>query len=174
MVPSRFPSRSPSAKPSAQPSSSPSDSVEVDDNSNCVQCSDEVTPWMQDNNKTCAQWPLTEDRCSTTYWLSKQFCSQTCAEKGKAYEGTNCCVDKEENPTPDTTADCVACTDVESGWMIANGFDCATWKGLKGKCGPNGATQSFIDNKFCAQSCFQRYGISYLNGSWIEEKCCEA
>ena len=174
VMPSRSPSRSPSAKPSAQPSPSPSDIVEVDNHSDCVQCSDEVTPWMLGNNKTCAIWPLTGDRCSTTYWLNKQFCSHTCSKLGKGYAGTNCCPDKEENPTSDTSADCVACSDVESGWMMANGFACATWKGLKGKCGPNGATQSFIDNKFCAQSCFERYGISYLDIDGNEEKCCNS
>ena len=171
--PSDKPSTSPSAKPSAKPSLSPSTNVEADDNGSCVQCSDEVTPWMKTNTKTCASWPATADRCNTTYWLDNQFCAQTCAENGLAYNGTNCCVE-EEDPTPDTNTGCTTCEDIPSTWMTTNGFACSTWKGLKGKCGPEGQTQSFIDNKFCAQSCYERFGISYLDGDGNEERCCEA
>jgi len=171
--PSDKPSISPSAKPSAKPSLSPSVNVEADDNGSCVQCSDEVTPWMRNNTKTCASWPATADRCNTTYWLDNQFCAQTCAENGLAYNGTNCCVE-EEDPTPNTNTGCTTCEDIPSTWMTTNGFACSTWKGLKGKCGPEGQTQSFIDNKFCAQSCYERFGISYLDGDGNEERCCEA
>ena len=171
--PSDKPSTSPSAKPSAKPSLSPSTNVEADDNGSCVQCSDEVTPWMKTNTKTCASWPATADRCNTTYWLDNQFCAQTCAENGLAYNGTNCCVE-EEDPTPNTNTGCTTCEDIPSTWMTTNGFACSTWKGLKGKCGPEGQTQSFIDNKFCAQSCYERFGISYLDGDGNEERCCEA
>ena len=127
---------------------------------------------MQNNTKTCASWPVTADRCNTTYWLDNQFCAQTCAEKGLAYNGTNCCVE-EEDPTPDTNTDCTTCEDIPSKFMITNGFACSTWKGLKGKCGPEGQTQSFIDNKFCALSCYERFGISYLDGDGNEERCCD-
>jgi hypothetical protein len=170
--PTMKPSRVPSARPSTEASSSPSN-TNLDENSNCVRCEDEVTPWMQENSKTCADWHLTAERCSTAYWLDKHFCAQTCAEKGQAYEGTNCCVQEEENLTPDTTTNCVICNDTPSSFMTTNGLACSTWKGLKGKCGPAGATQSFIDNKFCAQSCYDRYGISYLDSDGNEEKCCE-
>lgn len=60
----------------------------------CTECTDEKTPWMANNEKTCATSPDTiETNCyENGWWASNNYCQQSCFDAGRGYEGIECCV----------------------------------------------------------------------------------
>jgi len=61
--------------------------------SNCIECSDDLTPWMATNGKTCGDMPDTiAAKCTRDdWWISNNFCQQTCFDADRGYEGITCC-----------------------------------------------------------------------------------
>merc|ERR1712176_1687145 len=61
--------------------------------SDCTVCSDDRTPWMETNGKMCGDMPDTiATKCMEDgWWISNNFCQQSCFDAGRGYEGITCC-----------------------------------------------------------------------------------
>lgn len=59
----------------------------------CVACSDNPTPWMTSNGKTCdgsTSSILTKCR-DDDYWANNNYCQQSCFDADRGYDGVACC-----------------------------------------------------------------------------------
>jgi len=59
--------------------------------SSCTECSDDATPWMENNAKTCATSALETNCNENGWWVSNAYCQLSCFAAGRGYEGIDCC-----------------------------------------------------------------------------------
>jgi len=110
---------------------------------NCIECSDEGTPWMVDNNKVCGtnNSQLTTKCNLNNWWRNNKFCQLSCFKIDNGYDGDNCCAPP-----------CTECSDEGTPWMVDNDKVCGTNNSqLATKCN---SSNSWRSNKYCQNSCF--------------------
>jgi len=75
------------------------DDENEDDDDLCVECSDNETPWMENNGRDCASsdWLLSRKCNQNNFWTKKSFCQKSCYDKGLGYEGVTCCSGESES-----------------------------------------------------------------------------
>mmetsp|Transcript_17373 Transcript_17373/g.27234 ORF Transcript_17373/g.27234 Transcript_17373/m.27234 type:complete len:551 (-) Transcript_17373:1029-2681(-) len=59
--------------------------------SSCTDCSDDATPSMENNAKTCATSSIESNCYKNDWWRSNNYCQQSCYFAGYGYEGIVCC-----------------------------------------------------------------------------------
>ena len=102
----------PTPAPTPAPTQTPTDTpLNRGDDSDCIQCQDKPTPYMQSRGISCKDWSMTQYRCSEqssyySFWQAERFCELSCAVGGSPYPGPRCCgvedVEEDERGTGDT------------------------------------------------------------------------
>lgn len=96
------PTPAPTPAPTQSPTKTP---LNRGEDSDCIQCQDKPTPYMQSRGISCKDWSLTQYRCSEqssyySFWQAERFCDLSCAVGGSPYPGPPCCgvedVEKDE------------------------------------------------------------------------------
>jgi len=80
-------------KPTLAPTVHPTSPPTPQDTSLCYECTDDVTPWMASNGRTCKTSPGNiASKCNEDdLWASNRYCQQTCFDAGRGYSGIHCC-----------------------------------------------------------------------------------
>ena len=69
----------------------------------CTACTNNETPWMTKNGKTCTGFSHLATKCRNNLWWTKnKFCQHSCFHErnGNGYEGDNCCDTTDFPSTP--------------------------------------------------------------------------
>jgi len=76
-----------------EPPSDGNDNDETVEEEKCTPCDDKPTPIMIGKGKACSNFPtIISTRCNEAdNWVDNKFCRKTCFEKGRGYEGDDCC-----------------------------------------------------------------------------------
>ena len=93
------PESSEAPTPTLTPTPTPTPTPTLTDDDLCVECSDNETPWMENNGRDCASsdWLLSRKCNQNNFWTKKSFCQKSCYDKGLGYEGVICCSGESES-----------------------------------------------------------------------------
>jgi len=136
--------------PVSSPITSPNSPVE-----DCIECSDEGSPWMVDNNRVCGtnQNQLATKCNLSNWWRNNKYCQLSCFKVDNGYDGDNCCVPP-----------CTECSDEGTPWMVDNNRVCgANQSQLATKCN---LKDWWRNNKYCQNSCF------IFGNGYDGDECC--
>mmetsp|Transcript_22793 Transcript_22793/g.54071 ORF Transcript_22793/g.54071 Transcript_22793/m.54071 type:complete len:577 (-) Transcript_22793:112-1842(-) len=141
------------------------DDVEPD----CIQCSDEATPWMQGRGHTCSSWKELKYRCNQNhfqqnYWVKNKWCRNSCYAASLQYDDdVRCCVNRGDDdggdivvttPAPNPVNECLSdpcgdngtCQDLIGG---IGGYSCTCNKGWTGDNCERDINECLINNGGC-------------------------
>ena len=183
--PTKAPIESPSKAPSESPTKAPTLVDETTDaptkkptpplnGSSCIQCTDEETSWMVNNEKDCITSYLIHTKCNKDpTWTENQYCRQSCYDSGFEYSGDFCC-DTPLNPTQKPTSSpngssCIQCTYEETPWMARKGKDCTSSDLIQTKCNKD---PIWTENQYCRKSCYNA-GFGYSGSFCCNTSCIE-
>jgi len=79
--------------PTNPPTNAPADTP-----TNCTNCTDETTPWMRRNDKTCDTFQQLNQKCkNNAVWTDNNYCQLSCYDSGNEYSGDICCNSSNNN-----------------------------------------------------------------------------
>merc|ERR1712176_1478093 len=95
-------STSPSVAPVVSPTPSPTEvsptPAPTSEQETCIECSNDVTPKMPQNGKTCEDLSDNKlrDKCNTSKYINNNYCQLSCylaLHEDDGYEGVVCCTE---------------------------------------------------------------------------------
>jgi hypothetical protein len=119
----------------------------------CMDCTNEPSRNMHDDNKTCAESPdsLLKYCKDHPHWTANKYCQLSCYQIGIGYDGDKCCGAPEPPPSPI----CDTCTDKKPEKQEA---DCNKAKHAAGTTCKN--NEHWTKKNYCQKSCYDA-GFGY-------------